>query len=61
MKETWILAKRELNASFDSPAAYVVLIVFLLITGWFFGNGLFLQNVASLRTLFDLAPLVGKI
>ncbi|GIV59132.1 ABC transporter permease [Rhodocaloribacter litoris] len=58
MKPAWILMKRELNAAFDSPSAYVVLIAFLLIVGWFFGNGLFLQNVASLRTVFDLAPII---
>ncbi len=58
MKTTWTLAKRELNAAFDSPTAYVVLIAFLLIVGWFFSNTLFLSNVASLRTVFDLAPLI---
>ncbi len=58
MRQTWTLVRRELNASFDSPTAYVVLVVFLLITGWFFGNGLFLQNDASLRMLFNLAPLI---
>jgi ABC-2 type transport system permease protein len=58
MKTTWTLTKRELNAAFDSPTAYVVLIAFLLIVGWFFANTLFLSNVASLRTVFDLAPLI---
>lgn len=58
MHETWTLAKRELHAYFDSPAAYVVLSVFLLITGWFFGNGLFLDNVASLRSVFDMVPFL---
>lgn len=58
MNATWTLAKRELHAYFDSPAAYVVLSVFLLFTGWFFGNGLFLENVASLRSVFDIAPFI---
>ncbi|GIV61932.1 MAG: ABC transporter permease [Rhodothermaceae bacterium] len=58
MKHVWTLAKRELNAAFDSPSAYVVLVAFLLIVGWFFGNGLFVQNVASLRMVFDLAPII---
>lgn len=58
MHETWILTKRELRAYFDSPAAYVVLSVFLLITGWFFANSLFLDNVASLRSVFDVVPFV---
>lgn len=58
MHETWTLTRRELHAYFDGPAAYVVLSVFLAITGWFFGNALFLQNVASLRSVFDIAPFI---
>ena len=55
---TWILARRELRSYFDSPAAYIVLSLFLLIAGWFFGNALFLENVASLRNLFGLVPVI---
>jgi ABC-2 type transport system permease protein len=58
MHETWTLARRELRAYFDSPAAYVVLSVFLLLTGWFFANALFLNNVASLQSVFDVAPFI---
>lgn len=58
MHQTWTLAKRELNAAFDSPAAYVVLVVFLLITGWFFGSTLFLVNKATLQSVFDYVPLI---
>lgn len=58
MHATWTLTKRELRAYFDTPAAYVVLSVFLGITGWFFGNALFLQNVASLRSVFSIAPFI---
>lgn len=58
MQTTWILTRRELRAYFDNPTAYVVLSVFLLIIGWFFANRLFLQNTASLRTLFNLALMV---
>ncbi len=58
MRETWILAKRELRSYFDSPTAYVVMSVFLLFTGWFFTSTLFLENTASLRSLFDLVPFV---
>ncbi len=58
MHETWTLTKRELHAYFDSPAAYVVLSVFLLFTGWFFANPLFIDNVASLRSMFEIAPFI---
>ena len=58
MHETWTLTKRELHAYFDGPAAYVVLSVFLAISGWFFGSALFLQNLASLRSIFSIAPFI---
>jgi len=58
MAETWILTKRELRAYFDGPAAYVVLIVFLGITGWFFASPFFLQNEATLRPMFSIASFV---
>ena len=49
--------KRELRSYFNSPVAYVVIVVFLAILGWFFANNLFLNNVASLFIIFD-SPLV---
>ncbi len=45
--------KRELRAYFNSPVAYVVIIVFLAIIGWFFSSNLFLSNVSSLYIMFD--------
>jgi gliding motility-associated transport system permease protein len=50
--------KRELRSYFNSPAAYVVIIVFLAVLGWFFTSNLFLANVASLRVVFELVPLI---
>jgi ABC-2 type transport system permease protein len=50
--------RRELQSSFNSPVAYVVIVVFLAIIGWFFTSNLFLTNVASLRIVFELVPLV---
>jgi ABC-2 type transport system permease protein len=50
--------RRELRSYFNSPVAYVVIIVFLSIIGWFFTSNLFLMNVASLRIVFELVPLV---
>lgn len=45
--------KRELRAYFNSPVAYVVIVVFLAIIGWFFSSNLFLSNVASMYIIFD--------
>ena len=49
---------RELRSYFHSPVAYVVIIVFLAIVGWFFTNTLFLANVASVNTVFEVVPWV---
>jgi len=49
---------KELKSYFNSPIAYIVIIVFLVIVGWFFTSGFFANNVASLRPMFDLVPFV---
>jgi ABC-2 type transport system permease protein len=50
--------RRELQSYFNSAIAYVVIVVFLGIVGWFHTSNLFLSNVASLRLMFELVPLV---
>ncbi len=50
--------RREIRSYFNSPVAYVVMIVFLSIIGWFFASNLFLQNLATMRVVFELVPLV---
>ena len=58
MREAWTLTRKELHSYFDSPVAYVVLSIFLILTGWFFSNNLFLENTASLRSVFDIVPFI---
>jgi ABC-2 type transport system permease protein len=58
MLTIWIIAKRELNAFFDSLLAYILIIVFLAFTGfftWIFGSDIFLVNQASLQSFFGVA------
>jgi ABC-2 type transport system permease protein len=50
--------KKELRSYFNSAVAYVVIVVFLGIVGWFHSNNLFLINTASLRLMFDMTPWV---
>lgn len=50
--------RKELRSYFNSAVAYVVIVVFLGIVGWFYTNNLFLMNVASLRLLFEVIPPV---
>jgi ABC-2 type transport system permease protein len=58
MQNTLVIFRKELRSFFNSPVAYVVIVVFLAIVGWFFSTNLFLANVASLRVVFEIVPLV---
>ncbi|MFT5142314.1 MAG: ABC-2 type transport system permease protein [Rhodothermales bacterium] len=58
MREAWTLTRKELHSYFDSPVAYVVLSIFLIMTGWFFSTNVFLENTASLRSMFDIVPFI---
>jgi len=58
MKAIWIIAKRELGSYFTSPVAYVFLVIFLLLTGFFtftVGN-FFERGEASLAAFFGWHP-----
>lgn len=58
MSYTSIIAEKELKGYFNSPAAYIVLVIFLLLSGWFFASPLFLNNTADLRSLFGIVPII---
>src|SRR3989442_13532605 len=58
MRIVWTIAKRELVAYFTSPVAYVFLVIFLLLTGFFtFTAGSFFERgEASLAAFFGWHP-----
>ncbi len=58
MKVIWTITKRELIAYFTSPVAYVFLVIFLLLTGFFtFTAGNFFERgEASLAAFFGWHP-----
>ena len=58
MKKAIPIFRRELAAYFFSPMAYIVITVFLLLTGWFFTSQLFLTGDSSLRSMFDIIPFI---
>jgi ABC-2 type transport system permease protein len=60
MKNVLRIAKKELSTFFNSPVAYVVLGVFLALSGalYFFFSPLFIYNDASMRGFFSLMPVV---
>ena len=58
MRNTFVIAKRELGSYFNSPVAYVFLVIFLLLTGFFtFTAGQFFERgEASLSAFFGWHP-----
>ena len=58
MRQATHIFRKEFSAYFISPIAYIVISVFLLVTGWFFFATFFLFNQANLRTFYTLLPVV---
>lgn len=58
MKAIWIISKRELKVFFDSLIAYILIVVFLGISGfftWLYGSDVFFTGQASLQPFFGIA------
>lgn len=52
------ILKKELKDFFISPIAYIVLSIFLIITGWFFFSTFFIYDQANMRSFFALLPII---
>jgi ABC-2 type transport system permease protein len=50
--------KKEFSSYFTSPMAYIFLVVFGLVNGYFFSNTFFLIGQSDLRSLFNIIPMV---
>ena len=50
--------KKEFASYFTSPMAYIFLVVFGLVNGYFFSNTFFLIGQSDLRSLFNIIPMV---
>lgn len=57
LQKIFVVTKKELQLYFNSPIAYIVVIIFLALSGFFYSRPLFVQNYASLRHYFDVVPL----
>lgn len=58
MKAVWVITKRELSGFFDSLMAYILLVLFLGLSGfftWLFGQDIFTRDQASLEVFFNVA------
>ncbi|MCC6963647.1 MAG: ABC transporter permease [candidate division Zixibacteria bacterium] len=58
MNNVLTIFRREMRSYFNSPVAYIVITLFLLISGYFFSSTLFLINSADLRSLFNISSFV---
>ena len=58
MNAALTIAKREIRTYFNSPIAYIVLTVFLLLAGYLYFGSLFIERQAELRSYFNLMPLL---
>ena len=52
------ISLKELRSFFYSPMAYIFLVVFSLVNGYFFTNTFFLINQSDMRALFNITPLI---
>ena len=58
MRNVSTICRRELGGFFNSPMAYIFLVIFAIVNGYFFTNTFFLFGQSDLRALFDIVPLV---
>ncbi len=58
MKQIVTIAAKELKDYFVSPIAYIVIALFLIVTGWFFFSTFFFFGRADLRDFFSLLPMI---
>jgi len=58
MNNVLSIYRKELRSYFNSPVAYIVITVFLLISGWFFSTNFFLVGQATVRTAISVIPLI---
>lgn len=61
MKNILTITRKELVSYFTTPVAYIIIMVFLGITGWYFTNELFLNGVITMRVVFGVIPFIFVI
>ena len=58
MRQAVLIFNKEFKDYFISPIAYIVIALFLLVTGWLFFSTFFVFGQAELRRFFDLLPFL---
>jgi ABC-2 type transport system permease protein len=58
MRSIWVITKRELTSYFDSLIAYLMIVIFLVLSGiftWLYGSTVFLIGQADLQVFFGIS------
>ena len=58
MSAAMAITKRELRTYFNSPVAYIVVMVFMLLAGYLFWNTVLIEKQAEMRGYFGLTPML---
>lgn len=62
MRNSWIIASKEFRTFFRTPIGYVFLMLFVLVTGWFFfymgRETFFRRGIVDMRGFFGPLPIV---
>ncbi len=58
MRNTKAIYLKELRSYFNSPMAYIFLVIFAVLSGYFFTSTFFLIGQSDMRALFNIVPLV---
>jgi len=58
MNAALVITKRDLRTYFNSPVAYIVGAVYMVLSGYLFFNTLFIEKQAEMRGYFGLTPML---
>lgn len=58
MRQVLLIFNKEFKDYFNSPIAYIVIALFLAVTGWLFFSTFFVYGQVDLRRFFNLLPLL---
>ena len=58
MSKVYTILKKEFFTYFNSPAGYIFITVFLVLSSWFYMRSLFIFNQADMRSFFTTIPWI---
>jgi len=58
MSSAQYIFKKDFKVYFVSPIAYIVISIFLILSGWFFFSTFFLFSQAEMRNFFSMLPVI---